>query len=107
MNNFHSILVICAALCTFFACSSGGGDVGEENQAACEAYVNTYNELPCVSDAVKFDVGSACAPLSNFDCDVSEYYDCLSQSWACTEIAGISTPDANSISTCGTNPTCR
>ena len=84
-----------------FACSSA------DNQAACEAWINTYNDLPCVDGALGMTAAAACPEsLNDLDCDASEYYDCLMTNVRCMDVGGTSVPDTSGLAACGANPQC-
>lgn len=89
---------------TLGACGGGGG--GSDNRAACMAYVNTVNDLPCISSTTELDAASLCPEsLNNSTCDVSAYYECLADAYQCMDVAGTSVLDASGITSC-TRPTC-
>lgn len=91
-------LVLCA-------CDNGGG--GFDNRGACMAYVNTVNDLPCVSTATELNAAALCPEsLNNTTCDVSGYYDCLSEAYQCMNVGGTSVLDASRATSC-TMTTCR
>lgn len=101
---FHSVYVA-AFLSTVAACGGGGG--GTDNRSACLAYVETINALPCVTGATRQDPNTFCpASLDATGCDVSSYYDCLSDAVMCRDLGGMSVLDPSSTTRC-TMTTCR
>ncbi|MBN1654614.1 MAG: hypothetical protein JXA30_12660 [Deltaproteobacteria bacterium] len=62
-----------------FALAAGCGG----NQAACEDYVESYNDLECVSQ--KLSVEETCPDaLDDDDCDMEDYYACLTEETTCS-----------------------
>ena len=60
--------------------SAGAGNAG--NQAACIAYVEHYNALPCLP--VNLDADEMCpAIINDSPVDMSDYYACLAAGSTC------------------------
>lgn len=55
-----------------------------DNVAACEAWVEHFNALSCVSADEQFDVAATCPETLNVGgLDCTAYYDCLTQNSQC------------------------
>lgn len=54
------------------------------NQAACEDYVDSVNELECVSQELSAD--EKCPEdLDDDECDMEDYYSCLADETTCSD----------------------
>ncbi len=70
-------LSIVAGLCAILVGCGG-------NQAACEDYVDDYNELSCVSN--ELNKADECPEsLDDDECDLDDYYACLSEETTCSQ----------------------
>jgi hypothetical protein len=53
------------------------------NQAACEDYVDSVNELECVTQELNAEEECP-AELDDDDCDIEDYYSCLADKTTCS-----------------------
>jgi hypothetical protein len=54
------------------------------NVAACRAWVDTFNGLPCLPAQARLDAARQCPPtLDRQACDQTAYWDCVTSSTAC------------------------
>ena len=76
MSKISYIFIISALVSLAIGC---GG-----NQAACEDYVDSYNELECVSQ--KLSIEEECPDeLDDNECDMEDYYACLTDEATCSD----------------------
>lgn len=79
-SRLYPVLVIFAASSLFApACAE------DDNAAACESYVMTYNTLPCVDEDGQ--LAEDFCTKNNYDvypCDVSGHFQCLESSVSCS-----------------------
>ncbi len=84
---------------------TGCGD-SADNVAACEGYVQQINSLECYSGAARLDPGSTCGAFDDTDCDISDYFDCLTENTTCMSIGGMSVPDPSGTASCQSLANC-
>ncbi len=77
----------------------GVGCGGVDNVASCKDVYATINGLDCIGSTTLDD--SVCDAYKDTTCDISEYFDCLSAGYKCTN--GVI--DATEAAKC-TVPTC-
>lgn len=70
-------LLACAALAV------AGAACGGPNAQACESWRSSVVALECVPD--DFEDGYDCAAYDDHPCDVSEYFECLENSYTCSD----------------------
>jgi hypothetical protein len=73
-----------------FALLALGGACADPNVAACESWHATIVALPCVPNDA--DLGIDCSLYEDYPCDATEYFECLENSYSCSE-DGVFQPD--------------
>ena len=92
----------CIAAVTFAAVSGllfAAGCGGTDNVATCQAYVDKINTLDCLG-GVKFTFD--CSVYDQTDCDISDYFTCLTNDTKCTDGA----LDQSTAGECVSKATC-
>lgn len=93
------------ALPLLAGCADGGeGEAGGDsfdNQAACEAFVDAYNDLECVDSTVSVDPDQACVGYTDTTVDCSNIFACWTDNMVCEDLGGVSVP-ANYVDGCPT-----
>ena len=82
-------LLLFSVLLTLTACK----DVGKANVDSCESWVAS---MECGTTDFSSLVG--CEAYEDYDCDVSDYFNCLSENTTCDEDLGV--PDVLGWSEC-------
>ena len=78
------ILLLSLAFVGMTACK----DVGKENVESCEAWVDSQS---CGEYDFSSALGSGCSYYEDLDCDISGYFDCLTENTSCDgDLADIS-----------------
>jgi hypothetical protein len=63
-------------------------DPSFDNQAACENWVSTYNELECTSGA-QLDPATACGGYTDTTVDCSAIFNCWADNMMCEDLGGV------------------
>lgn len=80
--------LFCVTSVLFVMAAGCGG-----NQAACEDYVDRYNDLECAAQQLSAE--QTCpASLDEDDCDMEDYYACLADGTVC-EDGQVSEPECS------------
>lgn len=87
------------AIAAMSACSSA------DNVGACEGYVSQINSLECFGGA-QLDPMTTCSGYESTSCDISEYFDCLTENTQCMDVGGVSVPDTSGTASCAALARC-
>lgn len=87
-------LVILSAL-ALAAC----GNTGKKNVEACEDWL-----AATTCGDYDFSTSVSCSVYEDYDCDVADYFDCLTDNTTCDESTGI--PDVTGWADCATLASC-
>lgn len=81
MSRWFTMIAGATAVVTTLACSGMGGG-GAANQAACKAWVEKQNALPCYKIA-QMDVDQSCPEALDLAGDMVAYYECMADGVEC------------------------
>ena len=82
---------------TFVALLLSAACAGADNVASCESFVDS---LECGGSSIASVI--SCDTYEDFDCDVSDYFDCLAENTSCTN----DTIDATNWTQCASKAQC-
>lgn len=88
------------------AVATAGCNSGPDNRASCEAYVEQINSLECFSGSAMLNPQTTCSGYDSTTCDISGYFDCLTDNTECMTVGGVSVPDTSGIASCASLATC-
>ncbi len=101
MKKILSVLFVCLFSFGMLACGDDDGGSSADNKAACEKWVKT---ISCGTfDATK---SISCSAYSSTACDISGYFDCLTNEFKCKDVSGTKIPDMSGWSKCTSKATC-
>lgn len=98
LRNFNLTPALAIVLFSAFLAFSIGG-CGTDNVAACEDWLDTVS-----CGTYDFSTNVDCSIYEETDCDIADYFDCLSDNTTCDETLGM--PDTQGWTSCSSLALC-
>jgi len=83
----RNVITILLALPLLLNASCGEDSPAFDNKAACENFINAFNDLECTAGA-NLDAAQFCSAYDDSSVDCSEIFDCYTANMECTDVAG-------------------